>query len=162
MGFLKSVAKVVSAPVSVPLKVTSNVVREVGEAFGAEKITAPLSTLAAAPYSVVAKGENIQSVLPNVAQSVRELAPFAAAGAGALSGAGVGSSLLTGINGGSLGDLVNGFTKPDQKTTGGGSAAPVVPTPPPALLSGQVQSDFTMPLILGGGFLVVLLLVMRK
>ena len=162
MGFLKSVAKVISAPVTAPLKVASNVIREGGEAFGVEKFTAPLSTLAAAPYAVTAKGESIQSVLPNVASSVRELAPLASVAAGPLAGAGVGSSLLTGMSGGSLGDLLNGFTQPNQKTSGGGSAAPVVPTPPPAILAGQSQTDFTMPLILGGGFLVVLLLVMRK
>lgn len=152
MGFLKSVVKVVSAPVTVPLKITSNIIRETGEALGVEKVTAPLSTLAAAPYSALQKGEGVEQVLPGVVNAAKELAPIAssvAAGVPALAGAGVGQSILTGLQG----------LAPSQLAKAAAPEPEMIATPSTPMI--YEKTDFTMPVLIGIGVIAFIYLARR-
>ena len=152
MGFFKKVAQAFSAPVTVPLKVTSNVVREVGEAVGAEFVSKPLSTLAAAPYNAIQKGEGISNVLPSVVSSARELAPLASAasGAGLLQGAIPGSSILTGMLGTAPSQLPANPQAPDQP-------APAIQNVPVL----QPTQNLLLPILIGGGLILAIALRRR-
>jgi len=148
-------AAAVSAPVTAPLKVASNVIREGGEAFGVSQITAPLSTLASAPDSIVRKGEGLKEVLPNIMSSVKQLAPLAAGAAGALSGTGIGLdggllSALSGMTGTPPGEL-NTPTDEMPTATNGVTGAPQ--------LKG---ANLTVPILIGGGALFLIFMMRKK
>jgi len=161
MGFslkkaLGTVAAVVSAPVTVPLKVSGNVIEKVGSAIGAENISAPLSTLAEAGYNAIQGGQGVESVLPSVKDSIAKLGPYVSAvsSSGILGGAVTGSSLLTGLQGLPAGSLNAGSSIPIVNTDRqpAGQNAP--------MLVGA-DSDYTLPIVIGCG-LLLLYLYMRR
>lgn len=155
MGFLKKVAQAVSAPVTAPLKVASNVIREGGEAFGVTQVTGALSNLAAAPYNAIQKGEGLSGVLPSVQASLQTLAPLASAAGGIpginLGGTLPGSSLLTGLLGSTPSQLQS-----TPVPSGGGEA------PAQVIYSGGAGSNYTTILLIGGAAIATVLLLRRR
>lgn len=159
MGFFDklkdTVVSAVSAPVSVPLKVTSNVIRETGEAFGITPISKPLSQLAAAPYAVLQKGESVTDLLPNVISSARQLAPIAGSiVSGGVSGdlPGIGMNLLSQVGAGSPPSELNA---PQTELPSNSPTMVSVPVSSPS-------SSYTLPILIGAAGLTAIIILRRR
>lgn len=158
MGFFDSVLKVISAPVTVPAKVFSNVAKTVG---GDSPIAKTVSNAFAAPYEVfkdgvsgesIARAKDLAGPVLNIAQSA-----FGASG----------GSLL-----GFSPDQISGFTDIFGNNPGGdvkplaGGASYQTPAPATPLKIGNNSGGpdlVTMAAVVGGaGFLAYLLFRSKK
>lgn len=158
MGFFKdvgnAVAKAVSLPVTGVAKVTSNVIREGGEAFGFQAVSQPLSSLLGTPYSAIQKGEGFSAVLPTIQQSVSQLAPLATSIGGAVASGGLTASSALSALKGFTGTPPGELTQPTDSMPAATNTTTNVP-----VLQG---ADYTMPVIIGGAALLGFILLRRK
>jgi len=144
MGFLKKALSVVSAPVTAPLKVASNIADNLG--IGGP--VAAVSNLASAPFELLQKGTDFGTVMQQAKPGLQLLA---SAAGGPLGGA-------LGMDTGVLAKFLPGDSSPtplreDYSYSGGISTTPVYQPP---------QSPNLTPYILGGGLLVIGLVVALK